>query len=121
MAKQFSDNAMSRIAKVVRQVEGQGPPKQKPAPPSGEGWGVEFYIGETDGSGITARSGTTAGSGTVTVYSLVGATITVQQDADGNDVTETCRNLSSDSVGATSYVMMLRDFKGTFWCIWEDC
>ena len=123
MAKRFSDNAMGRIARVVRHVESQPQTHRADRRPTGHGL-YEFFLGKTDGSGITARSGTTPGSGTVTLYNLDTATstLTVQQDADAADVTETVYNLSETAVAASAYVMISREFiTGTFWAVWEDC
>ena len=122
MPRILSESALSRTIDVVRRVENT--PDSLIPPQSPSSFGLAFYIGKTDGSGLTARSGTTPGTGTVTLYTLSSGALAEFKDKTGTPVanTVTCKNLSDTAVAASSYVMLLQDpVSGAYWCVWEDC
>ena len=70
-------------------------------------------IGQADGA-ISARSGTTVGSGTVSIYTLVGTTLT---DTTNN---ETWYNMSESAVTSGAYVQG-KVVSGVVFVDFEDC
>ena len=73
-------------------------------------------IAYTGVSGVPARSGTTAGSATVTLYKLVGATLT------STSVTVTAYNLSTTAVAGSAYIQVKREYLTGKWLVdFEDC
>lgn len=80
-----------------------------------------IILGQTDGSGITARSGTQMGSGTVTLFDASAAGVLSQRTSGGSAVTETWWNISETAVAATTYVMATQDASGLMICMLEDC
>ena len=85
--------------------------------------GGACFLAKTDGSGITARSGTTAGSGTVTLQTVsANGAISAQQDQEGNDVTVTAYNVSTEALPSSSYTFVVQEtISGTLWAVFEDC
>ena len=75
----------------------------------------------TGGTAITARSGTTPGSGTVTLYHLVGGSLTAILDPDSDPVTVTAYSFSGTASGIGAYVFVEQDDTGHWWYIAEDC
>ncbi len=75
-----------------------------------------MFIGQTDGTGVSAMVGTPPGSGTVTLYkrSTTGIVETISTDI-------TAYNISQTAVGANTNVMVMQDNFGTYWVIVEDC
>lgn len=120
--KVFSDEAVDKIRRVVRQVLGE--PQFSYAggsrPPS---FGLLTYLAKTDGSGITARSGTTLGSGTVTLYQTNSShQLATWNDAAGNPITKTAYNMSTTAVAANAYVVVMQELlSGKLIAVWEDC
>ena len=81
-----------------------------------------MYVAQTDVSGLTGRSGTGPGSGTVTLQKVDNGALTAQQDEDGNDITVTAYNLSTETLPGSSYTFLVQDvLGGTLWAVWEDC
>ena len=73
-------------------------------------------IAYTGVSGVPARSGSTAGSATVTLYKLVGATLT------STSVTVTAYNLSTTAVAGSAYIQVKREYLTGKWLVdFEDC
>lgn len=93
-----SDQDMRRIAREVIKSE-RAPRNARPrwARHRGVGGIDQTRIGKADGA-ISARSGTTVGSGTVSVYTLVGTTLT------DTGVNETWYNLADAAVTSGAYV-----------------
>ncbi len=71
-------------------------------------------LAKNGGSTIGARSGTTPGSGTVTLYQLVGTTLT------STTVTVTAYNLSTTAIAANAYLVLTK-VDGKWIAVWEDC
>jgi len=76
---------------------------------------VGSFVAQNGGSTISARSGTTAGSGTVTIFRLVGTTLTTTSR------TLTVYNMTDNTVAANAYIQCKFDMFGTAWVDVEDC
>lgn len=65
-------------------------------------------------AGATARSGTTLGTGTATLRYIVAGVLTTSSES------YSFYNLSTGTIAATKYIMLLR--LGSDWvCVWEEC
>lgn len=120
--KVFSDDAVDKIRRVVRQVLGE-PQFSVDAGQRHPAFGLLTYLAKCDGSGISARSGTTLGSGTVTLYTTNAShQLTAWTDRNGTAITKTAYNMSTTAVAANAYVVVVQELlSGKLIAVWEDC
>ena len=121
MLRTFNEESMRKISDMVRRDTRRQ--VNRAIQVMDRRQGALFYVGQTDGSGITARSGTTPGTGTVTLYEFdSGGLLSARQDEGGNDITVTAYNLSTTAVASTTYVMLAQEIvSGYLLAVWEDC
>ena len=119
----LSENALSQIAEMKRQLDILVNERPQPMP---HGAIFRNYVGYVGGTAITAAdySGTpdTFGSGTVTLYYRNSSNefVTVK-DGQGSDVTVTAYNYADTASGTNTYVWVGQDSMGTWYYLNEAC
>ena len=103
----LSEQAMREVAEVVRRVLGDS--LSTVAPVTRNRQGLAIYVGQTDGSGLTARVGTTLGTGTVIIQNATSGLLSDRTDDSGANVTVTAKNLSLSPLGASTYGLFVQE------------
>lgn len=117
--RSVTDNFIHELSEIKRQVQilvDERKPQQDRPPMLRQHLG---YVGTT---AITARSGTTPGTGTVTLKQINDTpAIADITDGNGTAIEVDVYNYSATASGASVYVWVGQDSRGTWFYLNEDC
>jgi hypothetical protein len=98
MSRRGADNASNRVPKPLARWP----------------WS---YVAKTRASGVPARNGNTPGTAPVDVFRIQAGGTTLESAAYYVDA----YNLAESAIAANAWVMLLQDYFGIHWVVWEEC